>query len=74
MAKETLNGILRSQKFKIWHSIKIQEVLTGKSIEDKIDDMMCPQNLKVEAKENGKWVPYCEDDLNRGVMCLLQED
>jgi len=44
-------------KFKIWHNQKVQEVLTGKKIEEACKEMIRPENIKVEVKKKGRWVP-----------------
>jgi peptide chain release factor 1 len=54
--KEAFNNLVNNPKFKLWHNRKIQEVLTGKRIEDTVKEMMRPENIKVEVKENGKWI------------------
>ena len=53
--KEAINNLVKHPKFRIWQSIRVQEVLTGERIEDKVDKMMTPKNLKIEIKEDGKW-------------------
>jgi peptide chain release factor 1 len=54
--KDALQGLLQTPKFKFWHSAKIQEVITGSTIEQKIEAMMTPKNIKVEAKNSyGQW-------------------
>jgi len=53
--KEAFDGLLRHPKFRIWHAGRVQEALTGKSIEDVVNEMMQPENLKIEVKEKGKW-------------------
>lgn len=47
--------LAESAKFKIWHNRKIYEVLTNMTIEQKVDKLMEPENLKFEVIENGKW-------------------
>jgi len=56
--REAMNSLLKIPRFKIWHSAKVNEILTGKSINEKVNEMMCPNNLKVEMNEGGKWVAY----------------
>ncbi len=54
--KEALNNILKHPKFKIWHNEKVMEMLTGKSIDDRVNESMSPENLIIESKdENGRW-------------------
>jgi protein subunit release factor A len=53
--KEALNNLVSNGKFKVWHSIKVHEVLEGEKIEEKIDKMMHRRNLKIELRRNGWW-------------------
>ena len=43
-------------KFKMWLSVKSQEIADGKTLETKVDEMVVDENLKVEVRVNGKWV------------------
>jgi hypothetical protein len=45
-----------SKEFKAWHRTITAEIITGKSIEDKVEEAMEPQNLKIEVKKEGRWV------------------
>lgn len=54
--KEAFVGLTKHSKFKLWQSMRIQEVLKGKSIEKEVEEMIQPENLKVEYRENKKWV------------------
>jgi len=51
-----------SDKFKSWHRIKIREVITNMTIEQKVEKEMAPENLKIEVRgEKGRWVEASED-------------
>jgi peptide chain release factor 1 len=54
--KEAFNNLVNNPKFKLWHNRKVNEALTGKRIEDTVKEMMRPENIKVEVKEDGKWI------------------
>jgi protein subunit release factor A len=54
--KIALQRLVKHPKFKIWHSRKCAEIIEGKTIEEIVDEMMDEKNLKVEVKEDGKWV------------------
>ena len=55
--KEAFKNLLEHPKFKLWHNMKINEILTQKTIEQQVDEMMNPKYLKVEVKDqNGKWI------------------
>lgn len=59
--KEALNGLVNNPKFKLWHARKVMEAIEGKTLDQKVDAMMSISNLKIEVKENGRWVePACE--------------
>lgn len=46
-----------TKKFKHWHSMETSRRLGHlENIEDRVEKMMDPKNLRVEVKENGKWV------------------
>ena len=54
---EAFNNLVNHPKFKLWHNRKIQEILSGKTVEQKVDEMMENKNLFVEGKdENGRWI------------------
>lgn len=53
--KEAFDGLLKNTKFKMWHAMMVQQHLTGKTIEEIVEETMIPENLKIEGKENGKW-------------------
>jgi len=54
--KEALDGLVKNGKFKVWHNRKIQEVITKKSLDDIVDDLIQEKNLKVEQKVDDKWI------------------
>ena len=52
-----------SAKFKVWHNRKIYEVLSNMTIEQRVNKLMRPENLKMEiVDENGRWI---EDNLTK---------
>lgn len=53
--KEAFENIVNTGKFKIWHNNKIREILEGKKIEEKVNEMMEPENLKIEFRIDNKW-------------------
>ena len=54
--REAIKGILEDIKFKLWLNNKINEIIEGKTIDQKVDEMMNPVNIKVEMKDKNKWV------------------
>lgn len=59
--RQAFRGVVNSPKFKLWHTAKSQEFLTGKSIEKRVNEAMSPKNLKVECKQEGKWTSACPE-------------
>lgn len=54
--KEAFLNLMGHPGFKMWQSMKIQEVLRGKTIEKEVAEMIQPENLKVEYRENERWI------------------
>lgn len=51
-----LKRLVESKKFKIWLNRKVHEITSGKTIEQRVEEAMMPENIRVEARdENGKW-------------------
>lgn len=46
--REALHNLLKNGKFKMWYAQKVQEVLSGKSLDQRVEEMMKPENLKIE--------------------------
>jgi protein subunit release factor B len=54
--KEALKRLTESKKFKLWLNRKALEVIEGKRLEEKVEEMMSPENLKVEVRDDqNKW-------------------
>ena len=54
--KQALDNLVKSAKFKIWHARRIKEVIDGKTLEEKVEEMMGFNNLKIEQlDEHEKW-------------------
>lgn len=49
--------MVETKKFKAWHKMEVARK-TGmlQQVEETVDKGMSPNNIKVELKENGKWV------------------
>lgn len=44
-------------KFKLWLNKRIYEITSEKTIEEKVDESLKPENLKIEIKnEKGEWI------------------
>jgi len=54
--KIALKHLTESTKFKVWLNRKAFEIIGKKTIEQKVEEQMKPENLKLEIKdEKGKW-------------------
>lgn len=54
--KLALQRLSESPKFKIWLNGVVMELETGKTIDERVDEQMQPENIQVEAVNNeGKW-------------------
>lgn len=49
--KEAFHNLIKIGKFKIWHTRKVNEVIEGITLEEKVDKMMSLKNLKIECKD-----------------------
>ena len=65
--KEALKRLTDSKKFKLWINMKVNEVIEGKNIEEKVEEQMAPENIKVEVMDEEKrWKKYEELVENNG--------
>ena len=54
--KEAFKNLIKHPKFKLWHSQKVQECLSGVTLAEKVHEMLKPYNLKIEGiDKEGKW-------------------
>ena len=53
--KEALKRLTDSSKFKLWINKKVHEVIEGKTIEQKVEEQMTPENIKIEVLSENKW-------------------
>lgn len=55
--EEALNAIAADPRFKSFCLLKLQEIEKGISIEEEVDKMMSPENIRTEVKDDkGNWV------------------
>lgn len=51
-----LERLTKSVKFKVWLNRMVHELTSGKTIEQRVDEAMVSENLKIETRnEDGKW-------------------
>jgi len=55
--KEAFKRLVETPKFKIWLNRRIYEIGDGKTIEERVDEQLKPEKLKIEIKDDeNKWV------------------
>lgn len=52
---EAFLSLVHSAQFQAWHREHIQEICTGKTIEQQVEELMEPENLKIEYRIDGRW-------------------
>lgn len=53
--KTAFKRLVENPKFKLWCNRKAGEIIDKKTLEQKVNELMSEENLKIETKENGKW-------------------
>jgi len=58
--KLAINRLIESKKFKVWLNRKVHETISKKTIEQKVEESMKPENLKIETRDDSTntWIPY----------------
>ena len=52
--REAFKTLVSSSAFKMWQAQRVEEIRAGQTVEQKVEKMMLPKNLKVEYKERGE--------------------
>lgn len=58
--KLAFRKLVNSEKFKIWINKVYFEIMNGKTVEERVEEEMNQKNLKVEKKNNNKWVSWVD--------------
>jgi len=53
---EAKKNLVKHPKFKMWHAQKVREIIDGKTLDEKVKEMMIPENLRVEVRKGGNWL------------------
>lgn len=54
--REAFLGLIKDARFRTWQQQKIEEIRTGQTINQRVEEMMSPENLKVEFRGvDGQW-------------------
>ncbi len=63
--KQALKRLSGSLKFKLWVNKITNELITGKTIDQLVEEDMEPKNIKVEVEDkDGRWVPEKKEVLD----------
>lgn len=54
--KAAFARMVQSPAFKWWVHLRLREIETKKTLEERVAEQMTPEKIKVEGKVNGKWV------------------
>jgi len=54
--KIAMYNLAKKPKFKVWLNRVVHEMISGETIEEKVEKLMSPENIVVEFSEDGKWV------------------
>ena len=54
--RNALKRMIEHPKFKLWNTRVCHEIISGESLDEKVDKLMDDKNIKAEKKENGRWV------------------
>ncbi len=54
--KDACEALKKHPKFRYWCQVVRNEYEARETLEEYVDKMMDPKNLKIEVKEDGKWV------------------
>lgn len=54
--RDAFNSLVNHYKFKLWHSRKVQEINSGITLDQLVDEQMKPENIKIEGKnDKNEW-------------------
>ncbi len=54
--KEAFTNLTKSATFKMWLSRRLLEIRTGETVEERVEKMLAPNNLKIEGiNKEGQW-------------------
>lgn len=60
--RNAFRRLIEDPKFKSWFRMRVaQEYVSDAEIRRRVEEAMDERNLKVEIKENGRWVPAPDD-------------
>ncbi len=54
--REAMRAMVKDPRFMSYCEMKLRELERGITIEELVDEMMTDENLKIEVRENGKWI------------------
>jgi len=65
--KLAINRLIESKKFKIWLNRKVHETISKKTIEQKVEESMKPENLKIETRDDSTntWIPFLDQNIKK---------
>jgi protein subunit release factor A len=61
--QKAFRRMAESKQFQTWARRMAAELITGKSVEEKVDEALAPGNIKVELRCEGRWVSATPETL-----------
>lgn len=56
--KAAFTRLIQHHKFKIWNARICHEIISGETIEERVEKEMADDKIKVEKLVDNKWVPF----------------
>ena len=53
--KEALKNLVSNPKFRLWYARRIHEIISEETIEERVDEAMSDENIKIEVFEYNEW-------------------
>jgi len=54
--KDAFDALTKTMAFQKWLRLKLDELRTGETLEERVEKQLSPRNLRVEALQDGQWV------------------
>ena len=68
--RNAFRRMAETEKFRKWLKIRIAQQLGEKSVEEIVDEMMRPQNIRIERRNQiGQWENWEDSGLTPGKLC-----
>ena len=59
--KTAFRRLINTHEFKMWQNRMASELMANESVEQSVERMMSPENIRTEIKDGGKWKELKQD-------------